>query len=415
MRPQDFRPDDLFAQISALEKALDAEQQARRQAEAANRAKSELLATVSHEVRTPMGAIISMADLLLSSRLNATERRYAETLQQSARGLLAVLNDILDYSKLEAGAMAIEPVCFDFREFMDGVAAALAARAQTKGLEASLQIADDCPRHVVGDPVRLRQVLNNLTDNAFKFTDKGGVRIAVTCASYGAHAVLRFEVVDTGIGMSDRQKERLFLPYVQADRSVAARYGGTGLGLSIARRLVELMGGDMGCESVEGRGSLFWFTAPLEQAPSATGGADATDATVGDGPLAGHVLVVEDNPVNQMVIGAYLERFGLTHDVAANGAEAIDALARRRFDLVLMDVMMPQVNGIEATQRIRALPAPLSAVPIVALTANAMKGDRETYLAAGMDGYVSKPINARDLFEALAEHLPCAAGAAASA
>ncbi|MFQ5626079.1 MAG: response regulator, partial [Methyloligellaceae bacterium] len=393
--------------VNELEQALDAERAARAKAESANRAKSELLATVSHEVRTPLGAIISMAELLLGTTLDARQRHYAETLQQSGRGLLTLLNDILDYSKLEAGRFELEPVPFDFAELMQSASEGLKARAGEKGLASSIDIAEGFPRTLVGDPVRIRQILNNLTDNALKFTEQGSVRVRAGYGHDGDDIVLRFEVCDTGVGMTAEQIARLFEPYEQADSSVAVNYGGTGLGLSIARQLAQLMGGELGCESSPGLGSMFWFTIRVREAAKAAQAQPAAPATASaaTGPLSGHVLIVEDNDVNQMLIAAYLEQFGLSHETAVNGQEAVKMMQQRAFDVVLMDIMMPVMDGIEATRQIRALGTPAAKVPIVALTANAMKGDRESYLAAGMDSYVSKPVSAAELFTALSEHL----------
>ncbi len=402
----DAAPADLYAQIETLKQALEGERAARAAAERASEAKSDLLATVSHEIRTPMGAIISMADLLLTTSLDDIQRNYAQTLRQSGRGLLAILNDILDYSKLSAGRFELENVRFDLSELMKSTGEALGHRAGAKRLEHGVATAEDCPTHFVGDPVRIRQVLNNLIDNALKFTESGSVKLRASYAAAGTDASLRFEICDTGIGLSEAQKARLFEPYAQADSSVGAKYGGTGLGLSIAKRLAELMGGDLGCESVEGQGSVFWFTVRLKQAaPDSKSAAPSLIDEADIGPLAGHVLIVEDNDVNQMLIQAYLDNFGLTHETAANGRVALEAMRTKRFDLVLMDIMMPEMDGIEATKHIRAMPEPVCKTPVVALTANAMKGDRETYLASGMDGYVSKPVGASDLFAALAVHL----------
>ncbi|GBE43441.1 autoinducer 2 sensor kinase/phosphatase LuxQ [bacterium BMS3Bbin10] len=398
---------DPTARLQELEKALSEERAARARAEAANRAKSELLATVSHEVRTPMGAIISMAELLLGTSLNDRQRHYAETLQQSGRGLLTLLNEILDYSKLEAGRFELELVSFDFTELMDSVGEGLKARSDEKELASSIDIAEGFPAKLLGDPVRIRQILNNLIDNALKFTERGSVRVRAGYGHDGDEIVLRFEVCDTGLGLTAQQIARLFEPYEQGDSSVAVKYGGTGLGLSIARQLAQLMGGDLGCESVPDQGSMFWFTIRAREAGKAAPGHMAAPgaANAALGPLSGHVLIVEDNDINQMLIAAYLEQFGLSHETAVNGKEAVNMMQRRRFDVVLMDIMMPVMDGLEATKQIRALGAPAAKVPIVALTANAMRGDRETYLAAGMDGYVSKPVSAADLFTALAEHL----------
>ena len=400
MQPEDFRPDDLFAQIEGLVEAVDAERHARERAEAADRAKSEMLAVVSHELRTPMGAVISMSELLLNGTLDNTQRRYAETLQQSAKSLLTVLNDLLDYSKLEAGRFELDRAVFDLHGLVKGVGSELQARAREKTIKGGVHVGMSCPRFVKGDGSRLRQVLTNLIDNAVKFTAAGSVHLHANAGEADGRLLLRFDVTDTGIGFGEFQKERLFQPYVQVDRAKARQYGGTGLGLSIARRLVELMGGEIGCESALGQGSLFWFTIPTERAETAP--FKDTPAT---GTLAGHVLVVEDNAVNRMLIGAYLEEFGLSYNVVENGGEALARLAGKDYDLVLMDIMMPELDGVETTKRIRKMGDEAAEVPIVALTAHAMKGDREDYLAAGMDGYVSKPIRGRELFGALKPYL----------
>lgn len=391
--------------LMELERALAMEREARARAEAADKAKSELLATVSHEVRTPMGAVISMAELLLGTGLDARQKQYAETLQQSGRALLTVLNGILDYSKLEAGRFELEIVTFDCIELLGSVRAELEARAGAKDLASSLDLADGFPRQLRGDPVRIRQIVNNLIDNALKFTEAGSVRVRAGYGHDGGEVILRVEVEDTGIGLAPAQIERLFQPYAQADSSVAVTYGGTGLGLSIARRLAQRMGGDLGCASTPGAGSMFWFTIRVRQAGAAAPVEDRAPAPQPLGPLSGHVLIVEDNNVNQMLIGAYLDQFGLTHATAANGEEALAMVREHAFDVVLMDIMMPVMDGLEATRQLRVLGGRAARLPVIALTANAMKGDREAYLAAGLNGYVSKPINAADLFTALSEHL----------
>lgn len=399
-------PARLHARIAELEHRLAAETRAREVAEAASEAKSELLATVSHEVRTPMGAIISMADLLLNTGLDETQRHYAETLRHSGRGLLAILNDILDYSKLAAGRFALAETAFDFGGLIRAAGAGLAARAHEKDLGCGVEVAQACAAHVSGDPARIRQVVDNLIDNALKFTETGSVQIRARCRMEGAHALLRVEVCDTGIGLTDAQKDRLFLPYAQGDANIAVKYGGTGLGLSIARQLVELMGGEMGCESVHGKGSVFWFTLRLPPAGSGEAIPEAVEqAGAADAPLSGHVLVVEDNKVNQMLIMAFLDTFGLSYDVAATGRAALERLSARSYDLVLMDIMMPEMDGVQTARRIRGLDGPVARVPVIALTANAMSGDREAYLAAGMDGYVAKPVGVSELFAALAPWL----------
>jgi CheY-like chemotaxis protein/nitrogen-specific signal transduction histidine kinase len=398
MQPEGFRPEDLFTQIQGLVETVDAVRKMRERLEQADRAKSDLLAVVSHELRTPMGTVISMSELLLNSPLDGNQRRYAETLQQSARSLLTVLNDILDYSKLEAGRFELDRAVFDLHELVKSVGSELQARARDKGLLGAVNVGMSCPRFVKGDAIRLRQVLTNLIDNAVKFTPRGSVHLHANAGDAAGKLKLRFDVTDTGIGFGEFKKERLFQPYAQVDRTIASQ--GTGLGLSISRRLVELMGGEIGCESAPGQGSLFWFTVPTERA-DITPSKDVPPT----GTLMGHVLVVEDNAVNRMLIGAYLEEFGLTYDMVENGTAALKSLATKNYDLVLMDIMMPELDGVETTKRIRKLGGDAAEVPIVAVTAHAMKGDREGYLTTGMDGYVSKPIRGRDLFAALVPYL----------
>jgi len=404
------------ATLDELELALNAERTARARAEAESGAKSELLATVSHEVRTPLGAIISMAELLLATTLDDRQRHYAETLQRSGRGLLTLLNDILDYSKLEAGRFELEQVPFGFAELMQSVSEGLKARAGEKGLASSVDIAEAFPEKLIGDPVRIAQILNNLSDNALKFTEQGSVRIRAGYGRDGDDIVLRLEVCDTGVGLTPEQIAHLFEPWEQGGSSVAVNYGGTGLGLSIARQLTQTMGGDLGCESSPGQGSMFWFTIRLREADNAAPNQQivAQPSSVVIGPLSGHVLIVEDNDVNQMLIAAYLDQFGVSHETAVNGRQAVQMMQQNRFDVVLMDIMMPDMDGLEATRQIRALEGAAATVPIIALTANAMRGDREIYLAAGMDGYLSKPVSAADIFTALCQHLEAGPQAATS-
>ena len=401
MRPEDFRADDLFGQIQALVDCLAQERDAKEAAEAADQAKSELLATVSHELRTPMGAIISMAELLQQTALDETQKKYASTLHQSARSLLTVLNDILDFSKLDAGRFELDTAPFDLHDLVQSVAQGLQARASERGLASGLDIGATCPRFVKGDATRIRQILTNLVDNALKFTSEGSVRLHVSARETDSSFMLRFDVSDTGIGLDHEGQERLFEPYIQGGSTTATQYGGTGLGLSIAQRLVLLMGGEIGCESEVGQGSMFWFAIATEWAESSQKAKEVQPTR----RLQGHLLVVEDNAVNRMLIGAYLDEFGLTYEMVETGASAIMALASNSYDLVLMDIMMPELDGVQTTQRCRLLHGPAAEVPIIALTAKAMKGDREKFLASGMNGYVSKPIRGRELHAALAPFL----------
>ncbi len=410
MRPEDFRPDDLFAQIQGLVDGLADERRAREAAEAADKGKSDLLAMVSHELRTPMEAVIAMAELMLASPLDPTQQRYARTLHQSARNLLGVLNDVLDFSRLEAGRFELDQASFDLHDLIQGVAAVLQTRANEKGLTAGVDIGANCPRFIVGDAARLRQVLISLVDNALKFTAIGSVRQHARASEVDGRLLLRFDVTDTGVGLSKAVQERLFQPYVQLDSPAANQNGGTGLGLSIARKLALLMDGEIGCESVVGQGTLYWFAVPAERPRISVPTPKAGNDVQPQGALSGHVLVVEDNAVNRMLIVTYLDEFGLTHDVVGSGGAAVMSLAANSYDLVLMDTAMRDLDGVETTRRIRSLHAPSSQVPIVALIAHGMKSDCGAYLAAGMDAYVSKPIRGRELYAALAPFLAAEKG-----
>jgi len=394
--------DNAMAPEQALQEALAA----RAEAEAALAAKSDLLATVSHELRTPMGAIISMADLLQVTALDGTQRRYADTLQQSARSLLVLLNDILDFEKLDSGHFTLNPQRVDLGAFLEKVETALAARAGSAGLEAQVVRDSDLPAAITADPIRLRQILDNLIDNAVKYTPSGSVTVAARFEETGANeGILTLAVADTGIGISEADRRRLFKPYVQAAPASDRAARGTGLGLSIIARLVALMGGTVGCDSTLGKGSTFSAALPCElPAPEAVaskpnGADDAKPALRPSAPAPLNLLVVEDNNINQILIGALLENFGMRYTVAGSGPEALKALAKADFDLVLMDVRMPGMDGLEATRRIRTLDGPAAAIPIIAITAQALADDEARVLAAGMNGYVTKPIEPRTLYE----------------
>jgi CheY-like chemotaxis protein/nitrogen-specific signal transduction histidine kinase len=404
MRPEDFRPDDLFAQIQGLVDGLAAERDARQAAEAADRAKSDLLAMIGHELRTPMEAVVAMSELLLASPLDVTQSRYAETLYQSGRSLLSVLNDVLDFSRLEAGRFELEQASFDLHDLIQGVGALLQTRANEKGLTGGVDIGANCPQFIVGDAARLRQVLISLVDNALKFTAIGTVRLHTSASELDGRLMLRFDVTDTGVGLSKVVQERLFQPYLQLDGHAANHSVASGLSLSIARKLALLMGGDVGCQSVVGQGTLYWFTLPAGRARMAAPAKPDRDAQPQD-KLSGHVLVVEDNAVNRMLIVTYLDEFGLTHEVVAGGGDALLNVASKTYDLVLMDTAMRDLDADETTRRIRGLHAPSSHVPIVALIAHGMTSDCGAYLAAGMDAYVTKPIRGRELYAVLAPFL----------
>jgi len=405
MQPEDFRPDDLFAQIQGLVDGLAAERDARHAAEAADKVKSDLLAMVGHELRTPMEAAVAMSELLLATPLDPTQAHYAETLYQSGRSLLSVLDEVLDFSRLEAGQFELEQTAFDLHDLIQGVGVLLQARANEKGLTGGIDIGAHCPQFIVGDAPRLRQVLISLVDNALKFTTHGSVRLHASANEIDGRPLLRFDVIDTGVGLSKAVQQRLFQPYLQLEGPAANPDSGTGLSLSIARKLALLMGGEIGCESVVGQGTHYWFIVPAARAHIAGPPAKPETEAQPQSSLSGHVLVVEDNAVNRMLIVTYLDEFGLTHDVVAGGDAAVLNLASKDYNLVLMDTAMRDLDGVEITRRIRSLHASASRVPIVALIANGMQSDCGEYIAAGMDAYVFKPIRGRELYAALAPFL----------
>ncbi|WP_181769873.1 sensor histidine kinase [Bradyrhizobium sp. UNPF46] len=368
-------------------------------AEAAASVKADFLAVMSHEIRTPMNGILGMAKLALDDPLPPSQRRRVSTIRSSAQGLLKILDDILDISKLERQADIYERAPFDVRQGLREIVNLMSPRAHEKGLTLQLAISQTVPRWVLGDQSRLRQILFNLIGNALKFTSRGGVTVEVTASRPQDEAVVVFCVADTGIGIPPEQRARLFQSFEQGDASIRRRFGGTGLGLAICKRLVEGMKGQIEAESTPGLGSRFRFSLPLPAAdgPAMRDPADETPAPTR--PL--NLLLVEDLQINAAVARGMLERAGHRIALVKSGEQAIELVRSARFDAVLMDVQMPDVDGLEATRRIRALASPQSEVPIVALTANVMAEDVEACRAAGMDGHLAKPIDAAALHRAI--------------
>ena len=402
---------ELMQRETELARERDAAEAARAEAEAANQAKSTFLATMSHEIRTPMNGVLGMLEVLEHQGLNEAQRATLAVMRESAGALLHIIDDILDFSKIEAGRMRLEAAAFSLAELVTGAMQTFRRQAAVKRLSMAMTLDPGATDALLGDPVRVRQILFNLLANAVKFTERGGVELHAGTAPLGeGRQRLTLRVTDTGIGMDEAQLARLFQPFAQGDSSTTRRFGGTGLGLSIVRRLAQLMDGDVSVRSVPGQGSVFSVTLALraagEEAPRRAAGGRAEASAV----PGGRVLVVDDNAVNREVLLAQLGVFGLAADAAADGSEALGLWQPGRYQAVLADIHMPDMDGYRLTAAIRSREAEQAAAraPIIAVTANAMRGEAERCLAAGMDDYIAKPVTIARLRGVLQRWLPLA-------
>ena len=395
----------LNEEILERRKANHLANQAQKRAEEADRLKSTFLANMSHEIRTPMNGIIGMSDILRTTNLNDQQNEYLDIIESSGKTLLAIINDILDLTKIESNQMELEKVPFNLKNEINKTVKLLDLKAQEKGIQLIANIEDTIPETVIGDSVRVKQIITNLLSNGVKFTDKGSVTLLVsTLKNSSTNTKVLFKVIDTGMGISKNAMGNLFNEFTQTDVSITRRYGGTGLGLAICKRLTHIMNGEIGVDSELNKGSTFWFTIEFDK--------ENTNKLTDDIPIetkkkkALNILLVEDNAINQKVAIFNLRQLGHTIDLAENGLIAVEKFKANTYDFILMDIMMPGMDGLEATIKIREIEKERGVekgISIIAMTANALKGDRERYIESGMDNYISKPFQQQDLKKVLDE------------